>query len=322
MERHVPDLYDWVRNNNEAAPVMQCAILDVVSWFPGVLQQPWIDVSVHAERYNESASNQGVVAVVGEAEKRKRYGTAVRSLVFQTNGRLGGEGTKLLRDLVATAAANGQCSPHAVGRWDPAGASAADCTSRHILASAGIQSCGATCCWASSAAGRADRAQFCLEVLALRLSCEGSSGRDRDRDRGFGCIAGPSVWLLFVLCCGPLACAHSVHARMGKRRSEDDGLDTGFGEGSRPAEDQAGIVCYEISVMVPQMTRRIFWTEVTSDMEHLNRLVLQNQQTQALLEWQQQPQQQRLIAGPLPYEQPRALPRRSRGRSRLQRVSR
>ena len=47
----------------------------------------------------------------------RRCGTAVRPLVFETYGRLGGEGTKLLRDLVATAAANGQCSPHAVGRW-------------------------------------------------------------------------------------------------------------------------------------------------------------------------------------------------------------
>ena len=120
MERHVPELYDWESNKNEAAPKMRCAILDVVSWSPGVLQQLWIDVSVrcpHAERYNESASKPGVAAVAGEAENTKRCGTAVRSLVFETCGRLGGEGTKLLRDLVATAAANGQCSPHAVGRW-------------------------------------------------------------------------------------------------------------------------------------------------------------------------------------------------------------
>ena len=41
----------------------------------------------------------------------------MRPLVFETYGRLGGEGTKLLRDLVTTAAAHGQCSPHAVGRW-------------------------------------------------------------------------------------------------------------------------------------------------------------------------------------------------------------
>ena len=146
MERHVPELYNWVRNNNEPAPAMRCAILDVVSWFPGVLQELWIDVSVrcpHAERHNESASKPGVVAVAGEAEKTKRCGTAVRSLVFETHGRLGGQGAKLLRDLVTTAAANGQCSPEDGG---PVGASAAGCTSRHILASAGIQSRGATCC--------------------------------------------------------------------------------------------------------------------------------------------------------------------------------
>ena len=120
MERHVPELHDWVSNNNEAAPEMRCAILDVVSWFPGVLQQLWIDVSVrcpHAERYNESASKPGVATVAGEAEKTKRHGMALRALVFEPYRRLGGEGTKLLRDLVTTAAANGQCSPHAVGRW-------------------------------------------------------------------------------------------------------------------------------------------------------------------------------------------------------------
>ena len=97
---------------------MRYAILDAVSWFPGVLQQLWIDISVrcpHAESYNESASKPGVAAF-WEAEKTK-HGTAVRSLVFETCGRLGGEDTKLLRDLVATAAANGKCSAHAVGRW-------------------------------------------------------------------------------------------------------------------------------------------------------------------------------------------------------------
>ena len=53
----------------------------------------------------------------GEREKRARYRAAVSALVFETRGRLGGDGTKLLRDLVTTAAANGQCSPFAVGRW-------------------------------------------------------------------------------------------------------------------------------------------------------------------------------------------------------------
>ena len=62
VERHVPELYDWVSNDNDAAPKVRCAILDVVSWCPGVLQQLWIDVSVrcpHAERYHESASKPG-----------------------------------------------------------------------------------------------------------------------------------------------------------------------------------------------------------------------------------------------------------------------
>ena len=81
MERQVPELYDRVQKDDEAAPEMRCAILDVVSWFPGVLQQLWIDVSVrcpHAERYNESASKPGEATVAGEAETPKRYGMAVR----------------------------------------------------------------------------------------------------------------------------------------------------------------------------------------------------------------------------------------------------
>ena len=120
MERHVPELHNWVKNNNDAAPVMRCAILEVVSWFPGVLQQLWIDVSVRrppAERHSESAPKPGFAAIAGGAEKTQRYGTAVLSWVFETYGRLGVEGTKLRPDLVPTSAANGQCSPHAVGRW-------------------------------------------------------------------------------------------------------------------------------------------------------------------------------------------------------------
>ena len=39
--------------------------------------------------------------------------------------------------------------------------------------------------------------------------------------------------------------------------------------------------------MVRQMTRRIFSRVVMSDLVLMNRLVLQNQQTRALPEWQQ-----------------------------------
>ena len=72
---------------------------------------------------------------------------AVRALVFETYGRLGGEGTKLLRDF----------GEYGGGKWtvqpawcrtmeNPGGTSNVDCcTSRHILASARFQSCGATC---------------------------------------------------------------------------------------------------------------------------------------------------------------------------------
>ena len=72
LERHVPELHDWVRNNSEAAPEMRCAVLDVVSWFPSVLQQLWIDVSVRCR-----------LQLLGKRRKRSAYGMAVRALVFQ-----------------------------------------------------------------------------------------------------------------------------------------------------------------------------------------------------------------------------------------------
>ena len=95
----------------------------------------------------------------------------MRALVFEAYGRLGGEGTKLLRDLVATAAANGQCSPHVVGRWRTQ-------LERVLLtaqADTFLRALG------SRAAERpAAEPPLLLEVLASQLSCEGSSDRDRD----------------------------------------------------------------------------------------------------------------------------------------------
>ena len=156
------------------------------SW---VLQQLWIDVSMrcpHAERYNESASKPWVSAVAGEAGKTKRYVTAVRALVFETYGRLG-EGTKLLRDLVTTAAANGHCSPHAVGRWRTQLERVLLCClhkqthtcERWVPESQSDLLLSLLCFWQSGAC----IVFVCLEVFAVRLSCEGSSDRDRDRDR-------------------------------------------------------------------------------------------------------------------------------------------
>ena len=80
-------------------------------------------------------------------EKTKLYGAAVRSLVFETHGRLDGEGTKLLRDFCDNGgdewAVQSACSRT---MKDPVGASIADCTSRHILESDGIQGRGASRC--------------------------------------------------------------------------------------------------------------------------------------------------------------------------------
>ena len=74
-----------------------------------------------------------------------------------------------------------------------------------------------------------------------------------------------------------------------------------------------GIVCYEISVMVRQMTRRIFWS---GDVRHGTSeppgpAEPADTGTAGVAARLGQPQQQRLIADPLPHVQPRTFPRRS-----------
>ena len=99
-------------------PTIRCAIWDVVSWYAGVLQQLWMDVSVrcpHAERYNEA--KLGAVASAGETEKAKRYGTAVRGRSSRRMADSEVRASICCRDLLTTAVANGQCRPHAIGRW-------------------------------------------------------------------------------------------------------------------------------------------------------------------------------------------------------------
>ena len=39
MERHVPELYDWHTNKDGVAPVMRCAILDVLGCPAAVLER-------------------------------------------------------------------------------------------------------------------------------------------------------------------------------------------------------------------------------------------------------------------------------------------
>ena len=80
-------------------PTIRCAIWDVVSWYAGVLQQLWIDVSVrspHAERYNESAAKLGAAASAGETEKSEATRHSRSRSFAERDGRLGGEGINLL----------------------------------------------------------------------------------------------------------------------------------------------------------------------------------------------------------------------------------
>ena len=152
LEPHVSELYDWVSGNNEAAPKMRCAILDVVSWFPGVLatKQLWIDVSVrcpHAERQQRKCveTRGGCSRWRSGEDEALWYGRAMVGLrdLWKTGRRR--------HQVAARFGGNGggerTVQPACCRTMeDPAGTSTADCTSRHVLASAGIQSCRATCC--------------------------------------------------------------------------------------------------------------------------------------------------------------------------------
>ena len=96
--------------------------------------------------------------------------------------------------------------------------------------------------------------------------------------------------------------AHSVHARVGKRRSEDDVVVPCFSERSRPAPDQAGgrlphpLAGGDVRHGTPEPPGPAEPADAgTARMEAGLR----------------QPQQQRLIADPQPCGQPRALQRRS-----------
>ena len=96
---------------------LSCAVppFDTVAWFPGVLQQQWIDVSVrcpNAQLYHANAVNAGEAETV-----QKLWRSCKARWSMKRMERFVHAGIKLLQDLVATAAANGNCSPHAVVRW-------------------------------------------------------------------------------------------------------------------------------------------------------------------------------------------------------------
>ena len=96
--------------------------------------------------------------------------------------------------------------------------------------------------------------------------------------------------------------------------AEDDGLVTGCRERSRPAEDQAGDrLLRDLSDSAAnEQTHLLAGRDVRhGTSEPPGPAESANTGTAGMAAWLGQPQQQQLIADPLPQEQPRALPRRS-----------
>ena len=143
-----------------------------------------------------------------------------------------------------------------------------------------------------------------LEVFALRLSCEGSS--DRDRDTGFGCIAS----------CVPSPVCGSVWSLCLRAPIMHEWLNDGqkmmicslvIERTAVTPRTRLEFICREISALMRHMTRRIFWQVVMPDMAQLPGPAEPTDMAAGL----GRPQQERLIADPPPFEQPRALQRKS-----------
>ena len=121
----------------------------------------------------------------------------------------------------------------------------------------------------------------------LRLGVSFWLQRQRQRQRFWvHCLlrAIPSVWFLFLLCCGP--CAPFMHEWV----NEDEMMMVWtlvLESEAVPPRTRLGFVCYEISVMVRRMTDASFGRCCQTWQAHLKRLVLQSQQTRALPVWQQ-----------------------------------
>ena len=150
MERHVPELYDKVQKNNEAAPEMRCAILEVVSWIP------WRPAAALDGRQRAMPARRTSQRKCVEARRGcSRWGSGENEASRYGRASVG------LRDLWKTARRRHQVAAIWGGNGggeravqpaccrtmeEPVGTGDAGCTSRHILASPGIQGRGATCC--------------------------------------------------------------------------------------------------------------------------------------------------------------------------------
>ena len=102
LERCIPELC----RQAEGATGVQEAILDAVVRWPGSARVFWIDGTIrnpHAARYRRAEHKPGIAAAAGVADKKRRYGEAVRSLVFEPGGRLAEASAGLLADLAQEA---------------------------------------------------------------------------------------------------------------------------------------------------------------------------------------------------------------------------
>ena len=114
VERVIPEWYVVTAERIEEAR------LDLVVRFPGAPFAERIDISIRspfsskfarANGARSTATEIGIAAKEGEADKHRRYGPNVAPLVFETFGRVGTEGLALLRRLRRMALEYGKRRP-------------------------------------------------------------------------------------------------------------------------------------------------------------------------------------------------------------------
>lgn len=101
VERCIPELAIW---HSEERCVD--AIMDLVTWWPGRLQQFLLDLTIRSPHASRYGITEDITGRAGQ-EKHRRYGEAVWAIAMTTYGRLGYEAMRALDLLAGEAKAAG-----------------------------------------------------------------------------------------------------------------------------------------------------------------------------------------------------------------------
>ena len=107
VERCIPELAIW-----QSEEKCVDAIMDLVTWWPGRLQQFLLDLTIRSPHASRYGITEDITGRAGQ-EKHRRYGEAVWAIAMTTYGRLGYEAMRALDLLAGEAKAAGGDPIHA-----------------------------------------------------------------------------------------------------------------------------------------------------------------------------------------------------------------